>query len=117
MNKEKIDEVNAHLALAEYNKKDRLQKVINESFLHYYFGGVIKVIASVLIVSYLFAVAKENAKGLLIVLSIYLVIFILVELNRQHCRFNALVKLLEIEKEKNENKTTSGDGVPPTPES
>ena len=44
---------------------------------------------------YLFTVIMENPKAVFAVLFVYLIIFILADLNRQHCRFNALIRLLE----------------------
>lgn len=104
MEEEKINEVNAHLALAEYKRKERLENIINESFWHYYFGGIVKIIVILLMLAYFFTAVLENPKTAPFLLLIYFIMFTLVELNRQHCRFNALIKLLEIEKEKNKNQ-------------
>ena len=96
MNEETIHEVNAQIALAEYNKKDKLEKIVEESFLHYYFIGIRKWIGYIFPLTYLVAVISLNPKSTPYLLFFYFCIYILLELNRQDCRFNALVKLREI---------------------
>ena len=106
MNKDKQNEIIAKLLLAEYERKEKLKKIIDESIWHYYFGGILKFIIFLFFIGgYIFILACCSPANIPYLFFITLIVFILIELNRHNYRFKALVKILEIEKEENENKS------------
>ena len=110
MNKEKQEEIIAKLALSEYERKAKLKKIINETSLHCYFCKV-HGICSILIMSACLYGFLSNQDKLQQLFAFMVVILIFqanaIRMNKQ--KFNALIKLLEIEKNENEVASPNSD--------
>ena len=89
MNKEKQEEVIAKLALSEFERKEKLRKLIDEPAWHYYFGNARFVIAILL-----FSVCFYSTLYLDKKIRVYWLMFIIAnvifgEIARLNRRFNA----------------------------
>lgn len=111
MNEDNKLDVMAKIALSEYERKEKLRAIINEPFWHYYFGRVSSILGIVLFLG--LSNIYLNTSAMEYIWIPIIIAFVLAELNRQHCRFNALVKVIELEKQEKESKVTVLDAVLP----
>jgi hypothetical protein len=95
MNKDKQDEIKAKIVLSEFERQNKLDKIVSESRLHYYFirkGNCIGCIILLIIL-----IRSLYFDGTFYYWAFCFGIFIFTELARQNSKFEALVKLIEIE--------------------
>ena len=99
------EDVVAEVALKELEKKMHLRRVVTEPAYAYYFGGgIISVVCGIFCVCCTtWFLIKDYASAWELVVFAYAMIGF-VESTRQRERFNALVELMEIEKDKPESK-------------
>jgi hypothetical protein len=102
------EDVIAKMVLSEFERKEKLRKIINESAWHYYFGNARCLIAMLLVFAFFYGMPYLE-KDTRVYWWIFIIAnFIFGEISRLNARFNAFAKLYEIEKEeKNENKVVS----------
>lgn len=113
MNTMTKDDVVAELALRELRKRERLMEIIHQPGFRYYTGGSLLGATSALafgtLVAWMFL--RENVPGWGFLLFIISAVGCL-EATRQRCRFNALLELHELEKNKaSKSCEASGDNV------
>ncbi len=107
------DDVVAELALRDLKKRERLMEIIHQPGFQYYTGGSLLGAASALASATLFTwlFLRENVPGWGLVLFFISAVGFL-EATRQRCRFNALLELHELEKDKaNKPCVATGDNV------
>ena len=99
------EDVVAEVALKELEKEMHLRRVVTEPAYAYYFGGgIISVVCGIFCVCWtIWFLIKDHASAWVFVAFVYAMIGFL-ESTRQRERFNALVELMEIEKDKTESK-------------
>jgi hypothetical protein len=114
MNSMTKDDVVAELALRDLEKREHLMEIIHQPGFQYYTGGSLLGAASALASGALFTwlFLRENVPGWGFVLFMISAIGFL-EATRQRSRFNALLELHELEKDKaNKPCVATGDNVP-----
>ena len=96
------EEVIAKLALQEFERKEKLRMQIYDPAYRYHFRGrSIGPLLLLLLSAYMLILSRGKEPTIFIITG-FIVAFS--EINRQRERFNALVKLIEIEKEEKKSE-------------
>ena len=108
------EEVIGRIALIQYERKEKLRRKITDPAYKYYFRGVRRTLSSIIFILISVALLGQSFRDISFPITIlFLVLFVAFsEIARQRERFNALVDLIEIEKEENIKCEPSPAGNP-----
>jgi len=106
------------LALDEFERKEKLRKIIHQPAYKFYFGSILKIISFLVVIAWGVIASREGDVFFVFFIFAFLGL-LLGEISRHAWRFDALVKLLETEKEESKKceqvAPADGDSAVPEP--
>lgn len=93
-----INDADALILLKEYEKREKLRKILTEPYYVYYFHNARQTFMSIL--SIIFTLAVVVFFPLPYALFTMFIFDLMIRVSRQEAKINALIELMEMEKEK-----------------